>query len=116
MSLPPTTGGLRETVTIQTPTRSEDSGSGGATETWATHATVYMQIRPRPGSRSGIEAKSPGDAIYGRSEADGWMRYLSTITSKMRVVDSAGRTWRIDGMEDYRMLRQWLRLDLVAVE
>jgi head-tail adaptor len=112
MSLPPHIGQLRSQVVIETPTEADDATTGGVATTWATHATVYMQIR----RKTVRERLANTDQVVAGGSADGWMRYLSTVTSKMRVVDGSD-VWRIDGPpENWMKKDEWLVLPLVMDE
>lgn len=118
MPIPPHIGQLRQTVVVQTPTESDDATTGGVSVTWSTHATVYMQIRYRSGTagRSLRERLTATGEVVAGASAEGWMRYLPSITSKMRIIDGAN-VWRIQGPpENWEKKGEWLRLELVMDE
>jgi len=112
MPTPPHIGQLRDEKVIQTPTEADDATTGGVTVTWSTHVTVPMYIR-RKSARERLAATSQ---VVAGAEAEGWMRYLSTVTSKMRVVDGT-EVWRIQGPpENWDGRYEWLILPLVMDE
>ncbi len=73
-------GRLRHRVTIQYPTRNEDEG-GGASIRWMPLATVWAQVKARPG-REIFQADSP----TARSAFRLVIRYRADVDPTMRVL------------------------------
>ena len=76
-------GSLRHRITIQSVTETEDT-FGGTTEVWGTHATVWASIEPLSG-RELLQAQQVQAEVTHRVRC----RYVSGVTSKMRVLYGA---------------------------
>ena len=96
-------GKLREHVTIETPTRSND-GAGGTDVTWAALANVRAEVT----SRSGAEAVL-GEKLEARQRYTITMRYRDDVTTDMRAI-WRGETLNIRAVRDPDGRRQWLEL------
>lgn len=86
-------GGLRHRITIQSVTETSD-GMGGFTEAWATYVTAWADIKPVKGEEA-LEHKKLEHELVHRI----WTRYISGITTKMRIVWGT-RTMRIIGLRN----------------
>ena len=75
-------GKLRHRVVIQTPTDSIDS-TGGTSQTWATHATVWARI-----VETGAGETTTASQVQTKTTQKVQIRHLSTVTSEMRINDS----------------------------
>jgi SPP1 family predicted phage head-tail adaptor len=84
-------GGLRHTVTIQTPTTTKDT-YGGAVTTWATFATVWASIESMKSFDKAVTSATWPGADYTIT-----IRYLAGVTGNMRVVDQDGVIYSILG-------------------
>lgn len=112
MSVPPHSGQLRP-VTVEYPTEGDGAVSGGGTVTWATRVANYMMQIRRKSQRERLANLSQ---VTAGAAAEGWGRYLSTITSKDRIVDGTD-VWRIDGSpEDWLKKGEWWVFQLVMDE
>lgn len=87
-------GKLRHRVIIQSPTDSI-TDSGSLTQTWATHATVWARVM-----QTGAGERMAADEVQSGTTAKIQIRKLSTVTAKMRVLDSThSHTWNIEAIE-----------------
>jgi SPP1 family predicted phage head-tail adaptor len=73
-------GNLRHYVIIQSVTATAD-GMGGTTEVWGTHTSVYAGIWPKKSDEQVIDGKL---VLVNRTMFR--IRYLSTLTSDMRIL------------------------------
>jgi SPP1 family predicted phage head-tail adaptor len=96
-------GKLSHRVTIQTATVAAD-GAGNRTETWSTHATVWAAVEPVTG-REFIEGFRTNAEITHRVR----IRYLSTVTAKMRVLEGT-RHYDIVAVLDQKGQRREMHL------
>jgi SPP1 family predicted phage head-tail adaptor len=86
-------GAMDRYITIQTNTPSKDGG-GTNISSWGTHATVWAQ-KIDMGSRETLQA----GGLLMEIDTVWKIRYLSTVTTAMRVsFDSA--TWDIKGIKE----------------
>tara|TARA_Y100000310_G_scaffold26152_1_gene24949 strand:- start:64 stop:399 length:336 start_codon:yes stop_codon:yes gene_type:complete len=76
-------GDLRHSVIIQTPTLTQDA-VGGQDTSWATHATVWAELKPI----SGQEYLDPR-SVQAEVSHQVRIRYLSTVTPDMRLLYGA---------------------------
>lgn len=72
---------LDRQITIQTFTTAKDS-YGEPIKTWSTHATVWSKVEDRIVGAKVEESKE----IVALNAKFFWIRYLSTVTEKMRIV------------------------------
>lgn len=72
-------GKLREYITIETPSESDD-GYGGKTVTWSTHASVWAKIDPISAAQTWH-----ADNLEHRVTHKVTIRELSGVTAKMRI-------------------------------
>jgi SPP1 family predicted phage head-tail adaptor len=86
-------GTLRKRLVIESKTRTSDN-MGGATVSWATHTTVWGEIKPRSANEA-FWAKH----LEHRVTHTITIRYLSTITSDMRITFGS-RTFHIKGIRN----------------
>lgn len=74
-------GRLRDEVTIETPTRSQNTGTGAVTNTWSVYTTTRAEVLSLAGSE-GFE----GDAAVARATYQVTIRYLAGVTAAMRIL------------------------------
>lgn len=98
----PAIGRLRHCLTLEAADRTSDGG-GGASETWATVATVWAEITPTSGSES-VDA----DALTGRISHEIVFRYRTDVAPVMRL-RSAARLFEIAAVIDVDERRRWLK-------
>lgn len=72
-------GRLRHKIVIETVTEGRDA-MGGITESWATHATVRASVEPLIGKEY-----FAAQAVTTANQVKFRIRYLSTVTTKMRI-------------------------------
>ena len=97
--MPLDAGNLWARVTIETPT-STQSDVGEATLAWSEFATVWADVQPL----SGREAERYGEVV-GLSGHKVTMRYLSGLSSKMRLIYD-GRILEIGQINERE--RRWI--------
>tara|TARA_R110000824_G_scaffold393791_2_gene593159 strand:- start:1079 stop:1408 length:330 start_codon:yes stop_codon:yes gene_type:complete len=100
-------GRLRHRVSIQTQSTTLD-GYGEATGGWATDSTVWAAVEPVSGSERDV-----GEGKVGIVSHRVVMRYLSTISPKMRLLFGA-RVLNIDSVINFDEKNE--RLSLFCVE
>jgi SPP1 family predicted phage head-tail adaptor len=98
----PAIGRLRHRLTLEAADRTPDGG-GGASEAWATVATVWAEITPTGGTES-VDA----DALTGRISHEIVFRYRPDIAPVMRL-RSAARLFEIAAVIDVDERRRWLK-------
>lgn len=81
MARTPTAGRLRDRVAVQSRTVPRDSFGGLGTPVWATSSTLYAEILPLAGSELWSAQQVIPQATHRVT-----MRYLSTVTPKMRLL------------------------------
>ena len=96
-------GKLRDRITIQYHGTTQDT-AGQEIETWLTHAQVHAEI-------TGVSAREfhANDQITADVNTRIRIRYLSTVTPKMRVTFGA-RTFEIEGVLDREGRRREMQL------
>ena len=101
-------GDLRERVSIRSLSSSAD-GKGGFTEAFTSVlATVWAKID----ATSGAERVQAMQQEHARTY-DVTIRYLSTVTPRMRLVLDDSRVLKITGTKDPTLRRRWLVLSCV---
>lgn len=101
-------GTLRDRVTIEGPTQTQDPVTGDITTSWGSFAAgIPANIQPLS-AREFIAA----GAIQGDMQAKIIIRWQAGITDSMRVVDDAlGTIYNIRGvLADNRTGREWITL------
>lgn len=73
-------GKMRERIQLQSVTLSRD-GSGGATETWTTYATVWAEVRPMSGRE-----RQNAERIEGMADYVFVIRKRDDVTEKHRIL------------------------------
>jgi SPP1 family predicted phage head-tail adaptor len=104
--MPLDSGDLWARVTIEQPATSQNE-VGETTLAWSTFATVWADIQPL----SGREAERYGQTV-GLSAHKVTMRYVSGLSSKMRVIYD-GRTLEIGQINERE--RRWIH-ELICTE
>ena len=98
-------GRLRQRITIQQLTTTQDANTGEGIESWADHVTLWADVRPL-NAREYIAAA----ATQAQLNAMVTIRYRSDIVPTMRIVYN-GKTYNIDGvLPDSRSGREWLTI------
>lgn len=83
-------GKLRELVTIQQKSPTGTGGRGQPVYEWTAFANVYAEIESLTGKKAEIARQLVAEASHQIT-----IRYLTGITTEMRVVDSTGATYQI---------------------
>lgn len=114
-SLRTTIGSLRDLVTIEQKTTTDD-GQGGRVASWSTLAKVHANVRPLSGTErlqaAAISASMPYEVT---------VRYRGDVSPTMRLQwtpykATAARTLQIQGVRAQHGGRQWLMLDCAEVQ
>lgn len=98
----PAIGRLRHRLTLESATRTPDGG-GGASESWATVATVWASITPTGGSEA-IDA----DALTGRISHEIVFRHRPGVAPVMRL-RRGNRVFEIAAVIDIDERKRWLK-------
>ena len=96
-------GAMRHRITIETPTRVSD-GMGGATITWATHATAWSKVEPMSANQV-FWARHLEHRVTHKIT----LRYVAGITSDMRV-SFESRIFHIKGIRDLEERNRFIEL------
>lgn len=96
---------LQERVAIKSLSSTAD-GKGGFTEAFtSTLATVWAKIKT-----ARADERIQGMAQEHVRNYDVTIRYLSTVTPRMRLVLDDARVLKIDGIKDPDLRRRWMQL------
>ncbi|MCE3233044.1 MAG: Transfer Agent [Rickettsiaceae bacterium] len=98
---------MRQTITFQSESTSSDSG-GGVTLSWVDVSTVWAEIAPVTSMIFSSEKFSAGK-IQGNISHIVTTRYLSGITSKMRILFGS-RIFNIRSVININERSQWLKI------
>lgn len=93
----PPAGKYRDEITIQTPSSSQNTGTGEVTRAWQTYAIARAQVLSMGGGE-GFEA----DAAVARATYQVSIRYLANITTTMRILWNGQTLYILSAVPDGR--------------
>ena len=100
-------GRLRQSITIQQPTRSAD-GLGGYTNAWNAISGMPVYALIEPYARKSGEKSFAGRLQHNVTHVI-TVRYLSTVTAEMRV-SFGSRVFQVHGFTNFEERNIWTRL------